>query len=123
MPKNLGELFQTVFDGYVYPAKSADEVINELTEDERVEYFQAAKKLVESEVLRQELDSLQRDVITKIALEASPRNALDVAYYRGAALFSRLFLERLHYLEAHADAHQHMLRPVEELSPYLGKTD
>lgn len=122
----MNELFLKAFEDYVYPTQSADELINAMTEEEQQEYFLEAKRIANSPVLERELRSLERDIIKKLAfnIHLQEESALiDVAYYRGAALFIKMFQERLNLLAAHQDEGLNLLKPVEEVSPYLGKVE
>lgn len=70
MEETALKAFYEVYGAYQYPFSSADKILASKDDGYRAMYYEGAKKLVEDEVLNQELTELKRNLYAKLALQS-----------------------------------------------------
>jgi len=91
----IHEEFKRVYADFLYPFKTSDKLISELSEAGRKRYYKEARAVKESPVLIQELNETCRVLYFKLAMRDEKESG-DV--YKGALLFASVFKKRLNDL-------------------------
>ena len=98
MEETALKAFYEVYGGYKHPFVSADQILASKDDGYRAMYYEGAKKLVEDEVLKQELMELKRSFYAKLALQSMTDT--DRTAYRATLICINDFEKRLQSLAA-----------------------
>jgi len=94
--KLINEEFKRIFETFVYPFKTSDQLISKMSESQKKKYYKEAVKLRDSEVTKQELNEICRSLYFELAVNAN--DEVTRAFYKGALLFASKYRFRINSL-------------------------
>jgi len=93
--KKINAEFESVFNGFIYPFKTSDILINKMSSDKKIKYYKEAVRLKESFVCKQEINEVCRVLFKDLAMEDDEDKRL---MYKGALLFTNRYWTRIREL-------------------------
>lgn len=92
----INNAFATWYAAYEYPFELTDAWLASAPLDKKVNYLREAKRIAEGDVLKRELQGLQKKFIDHLAVGATSED--ERLAYRITLLFMKQFQERIAYL-------------------------
>jgi len=118
--KLINEEFKRIFETFVYPFETSDQLISKMSESKRMKYYKEAVKLRDSDVTKQERNEICRSLYYELAVNGD--NEVIRAFYKGALLFASKYRSRIDVL-ASKDAKEEndaLERAQEKINELIG---